>query len=192
MPLDSPLLASVRGGARDGRSPGLATLKEAFDVTYAVHRAEEEGARRRRGGAANGFLQNLNEEDEDEEDTETITRKYGAEVGRAVEDRRQQQASQPAQPVQQPAQQQQYSGAGGADKTMAESQLYHGGRAGPRDQGTAKRRNGGGFDLDMNNATLLGRRHKRTVEPSPLGRFVQHEDQNAGVLDVPGSPMRVD
>ncbi|KAG9080526.1 hypothetical protein FRC06_006473, partial [Ceratobasidium sp. 370] len=90
MPMDSPLLASVRGGVREARSPGLATLKEAFDVTYAVHRAEEEGARRRRGGAAAGFLHNLNEEDEDEEDADHITRKYGAEVGRAVDERRNQ------------------------------------------------------------------------------------------------------
>ncbi|KAG9120724.1 hypothetical protein FRC07_003665 [Ceratobasidium sp. 392] len=145
-----------------------------------------------RGGAANGFLQNLNEEDEDEdEDTEVITRKYGAEVARAVDERRNQ-AAPPAQqqPQQQQQQQQQYSGAGGADRRMAESQLYQGGRAGPRDQGTAKRRGGGGFDLDMNNATLLGRRHKRQVEPSPLGRFVPQ--QNADILDVPGSPMRID
>jgi serine/threonine-protein kinase RCK2 len=68
-PLDSPLLHAVRGG-RDGRSPGLASLKEAFDVTYAVHRMEEEGARRRafkgRGGAGlAGFLAGLNEDDED-------------------------------------------------------------------------------------------------------------------------------
>ena len=50
------------------RSPGLATLKEAFDITYAVHRMEEEGARRRaaKGGANRGFLGGLNEEDEDE------------------------------------------------------------------------------------------------------------------------------
>jgi hypothetical protein len=189
MPMDSPLLASVRGGGRDGRSPGLATLKEAFDVTYAVHRAEEEGARRRRGGGAAGFLHNLNEEDEDEdeEDTETITRKYGTEVGRAVEERRNQQA--PPQAAPPPQQQPQaYAGAGGADRRAAESQLYHGGRAGQRDQGTTKRRNGG-FELDMHSATLLGRRQKRT-EPSPLGRFVpQHQGD---VLDVPGSPMRID
>ncbi|KAG8990747.1 hypothetical protein FRB90_001629, partial [Tulasnella sp. 427] len=37
---DSPMLAPP--GARDGRSPGVAHLKEAFDVTYAVHRMEEE------------------------------------------------------------------------------------------------------------------------------------------------------
>jgi hypothetical protein len=185
--MDSPLLAAVRGGARDGRSPGLATLKEAFDVTYAVHRMEEEGARRKRGGG--GFLHNLNEEDEEEEDTDTITRKYGAEVARAVDERRNQQQQQPQQP-QQP-QQQQYSGAGGADRRAAEAQLYQGGRAGPRDQGTTKKRAGGAFDLDINNATLLGRRHKRAVEPSPLGRFVPQQ-QNGGMLDVPGSPMRID
>ena len=75
-PLDSPLLHSIRGG-RDGRSPGLASLKEAFDVTYAVHRMEEEGARRRaykgRGGAGlAGFLANLNEDDEDMPDENVV------------------------------------------------------------------------------------------------------------------------
>ena len=75
-PLDSPLLHSVRGG-RDGRSPGLASLKEAFDVSYAVHRMEEEGARRRaykgRGGAGPaGFLANLNEDDEDMPDENVV------------------------------------------------------------------------------------------------------------------------
>ena len=67
-PLDSPLLADARGGVREARSPGLATLKEAFDITYAVHRMEEEGDRRRaqKGGANRGFLQNLNESDEEE------------------------------------------------------------------------------------------------------------------------------
>ena len=75
-PLDSPLLHSVRGG-RDGRSPGIASLKEAFDITYAVHRMEEEGARRRaykgRGGAGQaGFLAGLNEDDENEPDEDLI------------------------------------------------------------------------------------------------------------------------
>jgi serine/threonine-protein kinase RCK2 len=72
--MDSPLLHAVRGG-RDGRSPGLASLKEAFDITYAVHRMEEEGARRRaykgRGGVGPaGFLAGLNEDDEDASDDE--------------------------------------------------------------------------------------------------------------------------
>lgn len=58
IPLDSPLLQSARGLV-PGRSPGVAALKEAFDVTYAVHRMEEEGNRHR------GFLTDLNEEEED-------------------------------------------------------------------------------------------------------------------------------
>ena len=73
--MDSPLLHAVRGG-RDGRSPGIASLKEAFDITFAVHRMEEEGARRRaykgRGGAGRaGFLAGLNEDDENMSDEET-------------------------------------------------------------------------------------------------------------------------
>jgi serine/threonine protein kinase len=75
IPLDSPLLHSFRGG-RDGRSPGIASLREAFDITFAVHRMEEEGARRRaykgRGGAGQaGFLVGLNEDDENVSDEET-------------------------------------------------------------------------------------------------------------------------
>lgn len=75
LPMDSPLLHAIRGG-RDGRSPGIASLKEAFDITFAVHRMEEEGARRRaykgRGGAGQaGFLAGLNEDDENLSDEET-------------------------------------------------------------------------------------------------------------------------
>ncbi|KAK9467650.1 kinase-like domain-containing protein [Lipomyces arxii] len=58
--LDTPL-ATGRGAA----TPGANTLKEAFDVSYAVHRMEEERARRQ-GGATNLGL--LNEEDEEEEE----------------------------------------------------------------------------------------------------------------------------
>lgn len=75
-PLDSPLLRGQLGQAQayDGRSPGIQALKEAFDVTYAVHRMEEEG--RRRGGRRNlgptGFLAGLNEDDENEDEVEDL------------------------------------------------------------------------------------------------------------------------
>ncbi|KAF7776075.1 hypothetical protein Agabi119p4_4468 [Agaricus bisporus var. burnettii] len=72
LPLDSPLLSAARGRIREGKSPGLATLKEAFDITYAVHRMEEENARRRKynNRGVGGFLSKLNEDDEgDEEET---------------------------------------------------------------------------------------------------------------------------
>ncbi|KIK65430.1 hypothetical protein GYMLUDRAFT_38887 [Collybiopsis luxurians FD-317 M1] len=148
-PLDSPLLSAARGGRVEGRSPGIATLKEAFDITYAVHRMEEEGARRRkyngRGGAgARGFLGGLNEEDD--EDMET-------------------------------------------SQTNTPSQ--------PKASGGTRSRKGAGFELDMDAATLLGRRHNRTAgrgraigHSSPLAGQVTSSAIEGGTLD-PGSPMRL-
>lgn len=176
-PLDSPLLDSVRRGRPDGRSPGLATLKEAFDVTYAVHRMEEEGARRRvydgpRGAGARGFLHELNEDDEEEE---AMYERSVVDDAKKRQDlyRLQQQALAAAVP----------HGTGAYD-----------GRAGTRDLGGAPQQRGrqavsvktkrahGGFELDLNGATLLGRRHRRAAEPSPL--------QHSLVLDnAPSSPM---
>ena len=157
-PLDSPLLHSVRGG-RDGRSPGLASLKEAFDITYAVHRMEEEGARRRaykgRDGAGQaGFLAGLNEDDEDLSDEEASlpSRSRG-------------------QQIQQPAR-----------------DLYDG-RAGQRDM---PRRHGGGFELSIDGATLLGRRQLRDaqgripIDLSPLAMNSIEADE----IDGARSPMQ--
>jgi serine/threonine-protein kinase RCK2 len=142
--LDSPLLSAARGGRAEGRSPGVAVLKEAFDVTYAVHRMEEEGARRRkyngRGGAGTrGFLNNLNEEDEDEDanayrarqlDSSKRTQDTSLTAGRA-------------------------------------GQRDRGHRKGPSQGGTKA------FSLDMDGATLLERRHRRRAgEGSPLAKGV--------------------
>lgn len=158
-------------------SPGLATLKEAFDVTYAVHRMEEEGNRRRAyngpGGAGRaGFLQGLNEEDEDE-DVETSRRKYGAEVAKAIEDKRREvQDPNRKKTVQSAAEQQaaaqNYQGWGGANRREAEAALYDG-RAGPRDRGGSKAKKQG-FELTLDKATLLGRRKNPLPEgaPSPM------------------------
>lgn len=166
MPHDSPLLSSVNRRAMP--SPGVASLKEAFDVTYAVHRMEEEGARRRAyngpGGAGRaGFLHGLNEEDdEEEEDVEANRRRYGAEVSKAIEDKRRQvqDSTVPSEEVTGT-----YQGWGGADRKMAEAALYDG-RAGPRDRG---RREGkkAGFELKLDKATLLGRRKGPLLELPP-------------------------
>ena len=169
--LDSPLLAEARGGVREARSPGLATLKEAFDITYAVHRMEEEGARRRaqKGGANRGFLQNLNESDEEDERTNAKQLPSGA-------------------------------GAKIAAKRAVQGDAYDG-RAGQRDRG---RRTGGatkGFELDLEGATLLGRRHKRAADGgvagfgahggSPLTQVAKQQDRDEPMV-TPMSPMRVD
>ncbi|KAF3764113.1 hypothetical protein M406DRAFT_351588 [Cryphonectria parasitica EP155] len=53
----------------DFRSPGAVNLREVFDVGYAVHRQEEEAKRRKQIGTKAGLskLAGLNESDEDEE-----------------------------------------------------------------------------------------------------------------------------
>nr|GAT53993.1 predicted protein [Mycena chlorophos] len=151
-PMDSPLLSAAKGRA-EGRSPGIATLKEAFDVTYAVHRMEEEGARRRkykgRGGAgARGFLGGLNEDDE-EDFAEDDSGKKGI-----------------------------------AD-----------GRAGPRDRGGKSKSAGTkGFELDLDGATLLGRRHRgKGAVRSPLAENVTSmQSLQLAESDLPpGSPMQI-
>ncbi|CAL1702150.1 unnamed protein product [Somion occarium] len=202
-PLDSPLLASLRGG-REARSPGLATLKEAFDITYAVHRMEEEGARRRaqKGGANRGFLTGLNEEeDEDEEENlvEDTRRRYGDEVADDLEERRNRGAGQ--NQVQNVAvSQAARAGAKTAAKRAVQGQTRQAapggggfdGRAGQRDRG--RRTAGVTFDLQLDNATLIGRRHKRAAgkegaSGSPLANQIVSREE---LPQNPGSPMRVD
>jgi hypothetical protein len=85
MPMDSPLLAESRIRRDPGVTPA-AYMREAFDITYAVHRMGEEGQRRGAGGR--GFLNDLNEadeEDDDERELETTRRKYGAGVTKIIE-----------------------------------------------------------------------------------------------------------
>lgn len=173
-------------------SPGLSTLKEVFDVSNAINRMEEEGSRRRayngRGGAGRaGFLQGLNEEDDEEEDIEATKRRYGAEVSKAIEDKRRQvqDPNHHASTEEELAANQPYQGWGGADRKMAEAALYDG-RAGPRDRGNATKggRRTGGFELTLDKATLLGKRRK-----DPHGLMV---DSTLTRTLPPGSPMRVD
>jgi hypothetical protein len=61
-----------------------------------------------------------------------------------------------------------YVGRGGANRREAEAALYEG-RAGQRDRGRGSNSNKGAFDLDLGNATLLGRRGKKTGA-SPLSQ----------------------
>ncbi|CCA69082.1 related to serine/threonine-protein kinase [Serendipita indica DSM 11827] len=165
-PLDSPLLQSAHGVAV-GRSPGLATLKEAFDITYAVHRMEEEGARRR--GA--NFLGDLNEDDEDEEDSDQA-------VINSVKQRQNGNLTGA-----------QGAGTRGVDTGThmnrdAAKTAYQGGRAGPRDRGDRKK----GFELNLGGATLLGRRRKTPPEVKMAEGYGQRVPVH--IADA-GTPMSV-
>ncbi|EJD01207.1 Pkinase-domain-containing protein [Fomitiporia mediterranea MF3/22] len=174
--IDSPLLQALRGG-REARSPGLATLKEAFDVTYAVHRAKEEEEARRAyhgpGGAGmRGFLHDLNEDDEDmEQDKQTI------------EDARQREKAS------------QQSGGSAKRRSVGRDTLNEG-RAGMRDAPRHRGQDGANkpFVLDIDNATLLGRRHRRVRTPgvsSPLAQQSITGKYDNAYYETPGSPMQI-
>ncbi|KAG8830402.1 hypothetical protein FRC17_004928 [Serendipita sp. 399] len=163
-PLDSPLLQSAHGVAV-GRSPGIASLKEAFDITYAVHRMEEEG---RRGRGA-GFLGDLDEGDEDEDsssDQAVVTAAKRRQNLHGVDEN-------PAQ----------VKAAVDHAARMADhdaAKVAYSGRAGPRDRGSNKKK---GFELNMGGATLLGRRRKTPPEvqmAENFNRSIPVRVENAG------------
>ncbi|KAF8639761.1 hypothetical protein AX17_001022 [Amanita inopinata Kibby_2008] len=152
-PLDSPLLSAALGGRAQGRSPGLATLKEAFDITYAVHRMEEEGARRRKyrgnGVGMRKFLGGLNEDDEegegeasDEDNDSDASSSASAKVAHLTDN-----------PV----------GAGGASHDPHEIPPRTRNTVGVRRRGSPK-----DFELDLDRATLLSRRHRLGAGVSTL------------------------
>ena len=158
-------------GDRGVRSPGISTLKEAFDVTYAVHRMEEEGAHRRGrvrdkqtgGGAGRRWLPELNEEDEGEEDErliQEVKRRHGevdildGSIKRKGDKR-------------------------GDPRT---AKIGFDNRAGQRGPGRK-------FELDMQDATLLGRRQKKAA--SVLGSPLAQAPLFANMIDAPQSPMQV-
>lgn len=178
-PLDSPLLQAYMRGGRDGRSPGVSSLKEAFDITYAVHRMEEEGAHRRGRGrdrhAAGGrWLPGLNEEDEGDEDQrliQEVRRKHGevdildTSIKRKGDKRGDPRTAKIG---------------GGTVKPGYD------GRAGQRDLG---RKVGTPFELDMQAATLLGRRSRKAA--GGIGSPLTQPPLFANTIETPGSPMQV-
>jgi hypothetical protein len=149
---------------------------------------EEEGGRKRGmganvpGGAGRGFMQELNEEDEEmdeESQIEQARRKHGEVVARTINEHRDRAKAQAAAGVGSAPTTKHYQGRGGADRRQAEAALYDG-RAGQRDRGrggSAKT----GFDLNMDAATLLGRR-KKPIGESPLAKQVVTNS-------IPASPM---
>lgn len=135
---------------------------------------EEEGARRRAyngpGGAGErGFLQGLNEEDEEQDEesqVEEARRKHGEAVARQIQEHRGRAAANAKAGIKETPTTN-YVGRGGANRREAEAVLYDG-RAGQRDRGKGGNSKAG-FDLDLGGATLLGRRGKK-MEASPLSQ----------------------
>ncbi|KAF1937450.1 calcium/calmodulin-dependent protein kinase-like protein [Clathrospora elynae] len=156
----------------DFRSPGAVNLREVFDVSYAVHRQEEEGKRKKQfkqGYRGANAINSLNALDEGEDDDEYATEPYdhsaqappaklpksqGTDVSSMEQKLRNTTLSAAAQARQQQA---------------APRQQERGyGQHSPAVAAAAKRqvKNKGAFELNMDTATLLGRRNKK---PAPSG-----------------------
>ncbi|TIB72486.1 Pkinase-domain-containing protein, partial [Wallemia mellicola] len=144
--LDSPMLRDMGGNRKAMASPGVAQLKEAFDVTYAVHRAEEEG-RRKGKSSGGGFLGSLNEEDEEEDNQPMSGQISNHRKIAAVNAARQKEAIKKTQ------------------NKEAEREKKHveklGDNAGKQEKAPKKN-----FELDLSQATLIDKRRKKGVPQS--------------------------
>ncbi|TIB01977.1 hypothetical protein E3P96_02252 [Wallemia ichthyophaga] len=148
-PLDSPMFSAMGGNRKAMPSPGVAQLKEAFDVTYAVHRAEEEGRRKGKPSGGGGFLGSLNEEEEEDESQQMSGHMSNHRKVAAVNAARQKEAIKKTQSKEQ-------------EREKKHTEKLGDGRAGPRDRQPRKT-----FDLDLSAATLIDKRKKKgTVEPA--------------------------
>lgn len=159
---DAPLRAfdpsklDVDGKRLDFRSPGAVNLREVFDVGYAVHRQEEEAKRRAQIGARAGpgrFLGGLNEEDEDEDEADSA--KQPPQAGARGLEQSMRKAS-----IQDPD-----ANTRGRDRERTNEKGYgqHSSTvtAAARQQVRDRNRNKGPFELNLDNATLLGKRGKK-------------------------------
>lgn len=182
--LPTQYLQTPGGGQRrvDFRSPGAVNLREVFDVSYAVHRQEEEGKRRKnfkQGYRGAGGLNPLAEDDDDQDyDDDTLVSNIpqyqqnppsklpkpqggAADVSGVEQQMRQTNLGKPSAAAQ--ARQ-----AAAGPPRSGQQQGY--GQHSPQVAAAAKqqvKKNRGAFELSLDNATLLGRRGKGQ-DPSKL------------------------
>lgn len=190
-PMSAQFLETPGGGQRrqDFRSPGAVNLREVFDVSYAVHRQEEEGKRRKnfkqgyRGAAGINSLNPLDEDDDDDYDDQgqvpssqaypsTMQQNPPAKVpkshgtGADVSGVEQKMRTTNLGNVPSAAAQARHAAA--APRQLPQERGY--GQHSPAVAAAAKqqvRKNRGAFELSLDNATLLGRRGKGH-DPSKL------------------------
>ncbi|KAI9889061.1 MAG: hypothetical protein M1814_005850 [Vezdaea aestivalis] len=162
--LESP---GVGNRPMDFRSPGAINLREVFDVSYAVHRQEEEGKRRKnypqgyRGFAPNNALNDLDEDEYEEGVAESgsgpaakLAKPRDADVGQVEQGLRNTNLA----PV------------AGAPKQSAAAQArqqargygQHSPQVAQAVRQSQQKQKKGPFELSLDNATLLGRRGKGT------------------------------
>jgi len=154
MPTDTP-----SGKRMDFRSPGVVSLREVFDVGYAVHLMEEEATRRKnwKQGYRGNNTATLNEEDEENSDDssdEAPAKVPKDGMADDVADKLRRTNLDPSTGV---------VPGGAANYAAARAPTGAPPKKGAPAQskaGTGKRRSGRGFELSLDNATLLGRRKR--------------------------------
>lgn len=164
------------GKRMDFRSPGAVNLREVFDVGYAVHRQEEENKRRANLGARGGpaqFLGGLNEEDEDEENQMQIDQQPPAAEGQQQPrtgathslDQAMRQTSLHDQDANRGRERAAANNAAAAANAGTNAKGYGQHSAAvtnvARQQVRDQNRRKGPFELNLDNATLLGKRGKK-------------------------------
>ncbi|KAF4946345.1 hypothetical protein FGADI_11251 [Fusarium gaditjirri] len=152
------------GKRYDFRSPGAVNLREVFDVGYAVHRQEEEGKRRAQigpKGTPARFLGGLNEEEEDEDDD--VMQIDGQDNNAAKPNAATQALEQSMRKANIRDQDQQQQSRGRERERTERGYGQHSATvaAAARQQVRERNRQRGAFELNLDNATLLGKRNKK-------------------------------
>ena len=170
-------LDETPGGRRmDFRSPGAVNLREVFDVSYAVHRQEEEGKRRKnfkqgyRGAQGLNSLNALDEDFDEEDEYSNASAPFDSSA--AHPPAKLPKASAPdVTGVEQKMRNTSLSAAAQARQNAAPRQPQEKGygqhSAAVANAARRQVKNKGVFELNMDNTTLLGRRAKKQ-DPSSL------------------------
>ncbi|CRK13215.1 hypothetical protein BN1708_002571 [Verticillium longisporum] len=150
----------------DFRSPGAVNLREVFDVGYAVHRQEEEAKRRKQMGVKAGeapALAGLNEESEDE-DSQMTDAKDAEYVHKPTQGTQALEQSMRNAHIRDQKERER----GRERERHAPTEKGYGQHspavtAAARQQVRDRNRQKGAFELNLNGATLLGRRAKHPL-----------------------------
>lgn len=154
------------GKRYDFRSPGAVNLREVFDVGYAVHRQEEESKRRAQIGAKGGparFLNNLDEDEEDDADVMQVDRQDPNAPKPNATTHALEQSMRNTNLRDQVSQRQQQESRGRERERTERGYGQHSATvaAAARQQVRDRNRQRGAFELNLDNATLLGKRGKK-------------------------------
>ncbi|KAM0329242.1 hypothetical protein ACHAQA_004544 [Verticillium albo-atrum] len=155
----------------DFRSPGAVNLREVFDVGYAVHRQEEEAKRRKQMGGKAGegrFLGGLNEESDEEEDSQMTDAKDAEYVHKPTQGTQGTQALEQSMRNAHIRDQKERERGRERERHAQPNEKGYGQHsptvtAAARQQVRDRNRQKGAFELNLDGATLLGRRGKHPL-----------------------------